>query len=210
MRRNARQRWSMSRWTQKVRNLGTMTERPEADLPPNPGGWHFQVSKLLVILLVAAVMATGAFAITLLIALTSNNGRGAPGPNGMPPPPPDLQPIELVSAVTGLFVLAWLAVLVVFARDQILARLDRQRSAPGPGGGMTRDELTGLLGQLRSELAADREGEFAALSDRLTELTGEYGERRETDGYLSGMRMATADDPSPANVRSLRRSPPQR
>jgi hypothetical protein len=187
-----------------------MTERPDADPPPNPGGWHFQVSKLLVILLVAAVMATGAFAITLLIALTSGNGRGAPGPDGMPPPPPDLQPIEFVSAVTGLFVLAWLAVLVVFARDQILARLDRQRSVRGPDGGMTRDELTGLLGQLRSELAADREGELTALSDRLTELTGEYGERRETDGYLSGMRMATADDPSPANVRSLRRSPPQR
>jgi hypothetical protein len=44
----------------------------------------------------------------------------------------------------------------------------------------------------------------------LAELTGEYGERRETDGYLSGMRMATSGDPSPPNVRALRRTPPQR
>jgi hypothetical protein len=200
----------MSRLKQKVRNLGTMTERPDADHRPTPGGWHFQASKLLVVLLVAAVMATGAFAITLLTGLTGPNGSGGPGPGGQPPPPPDLHPIELVSAMTGLFVLAWLAVLVVFARDQILARFDEQ-PVGGPGGGMSRDELTGLLAALRSELAVDREGEMAALSDRLAELTGEYGERRETDGYLSGMRMAaTDDDPSTGNVRALRRTPPQR
>jgi hypothetical protein len=204
----------MSRSKQKVRNLGTMTERPDADLRPNPAGWHLQVSKLLLGLLVAAVMATGALAVTLLTVLTSSNGRGGGSPDGLPPPPPDLQPIELVSVVTGLFVLAWLAVLIVFARDQILARLDRPQPATSSGGGLDRDELTGLFAELRSELAADRERDMAALSEglgeRLAELTGEYGERRETDGYLSGMRMATTDDQSAGNVRSLRRTPPPR
>jgi DUF1680 family protein len=70
--------------------------------------------------------------------------------------------------------------------------------------------LTGLLADLRAELASDRERDNDALSERLAELTAEYGERRETDGYLNGMRMATTDDPSAGNVRSLRRPPPQR
>jgi hypothetical protein len=185
-----------------------MTEPPQADLRTGPDGWQLQVSKLLVVLVIAAVAATGAFVVTLFSALTSPEGRGGPGPNGLPPPPPDLHPIELVSAVTGLFVLAWLAVLVVFVRDQILLRL--RQPVPGPGGGIGRDEIADLLAGLRSELAADRERDNAALSERLAELTGEYGERRETDGYLSGMRMATGGDPAAGNVRSLRRTPPQR
>jgi hypothetical protein len=191
----------MSLLTPKVRNLGTMTEQSQADPRPAPGGWHLQVSKLLLGLMVVAVAATGAFAITLLTGLSSAENRGGPGPDGMPPPPPDLHPIELISAMTGLFVLAWLAVLVVFARDQILARLDR----PALAGPVGRSEMA----ELRAELAADRGRDMAALTERLAELTAEYGERRETDGYLSGMRMAAADD-SAGNVRSLRRTPPQR
>ena len=208
MRRNARQSWSMSRLAQKVRNLGAMTERPSADLRPSPAGWHIQLSKLLVVLFVAAIAATGALVVTLLTGLT--DPPIGSGPNGMPPPPPDMRSVEIFPVVTGMFVLAWLAVLVVFARDQILLRLRQQQNATGPGGGVSREELTGLLAELRSELATDRARDVAALSERLAELTGEYGERRETDGYLSGMRMATADDPSPPNVRSLRRTPPQR
>jgi hypothetical protein len=107
--------------------------------------------------------------------------------------------------ITGLFVLAWLAVLVVFSRDQILLRLRQQQPATGPGG-VSREELIGLLAGFRTELAGDRERDNEALSARLAE----YGEQRETDGYLSGMRMATNGDPSPGNVRSLRRPPPQR
>src|ERR1700753_2959811 len=118
MRRNSSQRWSMSLLTPKVRNLGTMTEQSQADSRPAPGGWHLQISKLLVVLTVVAVAATGAFAITVPGALTSADNRGGPGPNGGPPPPPDLHPIELVSVITALFVLALLAVLIVFARGQ--------------------------------------------------------------------------------------------
>jgi hypothetical protein len=169
---------------------------------------HLQISKLLVFFLVVAVASTGALMITFFTGLTDSRPPG-PGPNGMPPPPPDMRPLVVISVVTGLFVLAWLGALVVFARDQILLRLRQQQPVTGPGG-VSREELTGLLSDLRSELAADREHDNEALGERLAELTGEYGERRETDGYLSGMRMATTGDPSAGNVRSFRRPPPPR
>jgi hypothetical protein len=44
---------------------------------------------------------------------------------------------------------------------------------------------------------------FAELTDRIMELTAEYGELRETDGYLHGFRQASS---SP--VRSLHPVPP--
>ena len=102
--------------------------------------------------------------------------------------------------VTGFFVLAWLSVLVVFCRDQVLRRIGQLR---GPGG--EPGQLTEVLATLRAELAADRGAELQLLDERIAE----YGERRETDGYLHGMRMATAD-PVEANVRAIRRLPPQR
>jgi hypothetical protein len=176
-----------------------MSERPQAE--PSPGAWHVQLSKLLMILFLVAVAATGGLLVTLVIGLTESPPNGRLGPNGMPPPPPDMRIIETITFMTGVFVLAWLAVLVVFVRDQILQRL---REHPITGG-VGREELAGLLGELRSQLTEDQ----AALGDRLAEVTGEYGERRETDGYLSGMRMATGDEPSPGNVRALRRTPPQ-
>ena len=46
---------------------------------------------------------------------------------------------------------------------------------------------------------------LATLREELTTLTDEYGERRETDGYLHAMRSAGL---SSAEVRSLRRVPP--
>jgi hypothetical protein len=197
MRRIARPRWSMSHPALKLRSLGAMTEQP-------PGGLHLQISRLLVFLLVVAIAATGALLIMVFTGLTDGPPAGS-GPNGMPPPPPDMRTMEIIPVVTGLFVLSWLAALVVFARDQILLRIRQQQPVTGPGG-VSREELTGLLAGLRAELAADRERDNDALSARLAELTGEYGEQRETDGYLSGMRMATGD-PSAGNVRSLRRPP---
>jgi len=195
----------MSRTARKLTSVGAMTERP-------PGGLHLQISKLLVFLLVAAIAATGALLIAVFIGLT-DAPRGGPGPNGMPPPPPDLRSLQIIPVVTGLFVLSWLAALVVFVRDQVLLRLRQQQPVTGPGG-VSREELTGLLAGLRTELAADRERDnealSEALSERLAQLTGEYGEQRETDGYLNGMRMATTGDPSAGNVRSLRRPPPPR
>jgi hypothetical protein len=176
-----------------------MTERP-------PGALHLQISKLLVVLLVVAIAATGALLIMVFTGLTDRPPPG-PGPDGLRPPPPDLRPLEIMPVVTGLFVLSWLAALVVFARDQILLRIRQGQTLTGSGG-VSREELTGLLAGLRTDLAADRERDNEALGQRLAELTGEFGERRETDGYLNGMRMATKSEPSPGNVRSLRRPPP--
>ena len=166
---------------------------------------HLQISKLLVVALIVATAATGALIVTVLTQMPSGQ-TPAPGPNGLPPPPPNLRPLAVVSIVTGFFVLAWLAVLVVFARDQILRQL-RQHVAPTPPG-VSGDDLNALLGDLRAEIASDRERDLQNLAESMAEMTSEYGERRETDGYLSGMRSATTGEPPPgANVRSLRRSP---
>jgi hypothetical protein len=166
---------------------------------------HLQISKLLVVALIVATAATGALIVTVLTQMPSS-AIPPPGPAGLPPPPPSLRPLAVVSIVTGCFVLAWLAVLVVFARDQVLRQL-RQHTSPTPPG-VSGDEVNALLGDLRAEIASDRERDLIALAESLAELTNEYGERRETDGYLSGMRAATTGEPRPeANVRSLRRSP---
>ena len=150
-----------------------------------------QLSRLLLGALVAAVAATGAFLVILHIGLLST-----------PPPPTSL---VLLPVVTGLFVLAWLAVLVVFARDQILRRIEQLRAGPATG----TQPVGQLIGELRAQLAADRERELQVLERRITELTQEYGEQRETDGYLTAMRMATGEEAVPANVHSIHRTPPR-
>ncbi|GAA0532442.1 hypothetical protein GCM10010172_11510 [Paractinoplanes ferrugineus] len=166
------------------------------------GVFNLQTSKLLVVAIIIATAATGALVVTLFASMPSGQAPG-PGPNGMPPPPPDLRPLAVISVVTGLFVLSWLAVLVVFARDQVLRQI-RATQPPTPPG-----ELGDLLAGLRTEIAADRERDLSALTDRLADLTTEFGERRETDGYLNGMRTAAAEPPE-AKVRALRRNPPPR
>jgi len=170
-----------------------MTERAQADRGSAAAGFNFEISKLLVVSIVFAAAATSALIIQIVTGMPGP--VLGPGPNGQPPPPPEMQPLAMFSIVTGFFVLAWLSVLVVFCRDQILLRL---RTAPAT-------DLETLLATLRAELAADRERELQGLDERLAE----YGERRETDGYLSGMRVATAD-PVEAKVRPLRPLPPQR
>ena len=170
-----------------------MTERAQADRGSAVAGMNFAISKLLVVSIVFAAAATSALIIQIVTGMPGP--VPGPGPGGQPPPPPDLQPLAMFAVVTGFFVLAWLCVVVVFCRDQILLRL---RSAPA-------SDLEKLLATLRAELAADRERELQGLDERLAE----YGERRETDGYLSGMRVATAD-PVEAKVRPLRPLPPQR
>ena len=185
-----------------------MNERPRADLRTAPGGFHLQASKLLVVALVVAAAATGALIIALLVAMPSSGPPPGPRDGGPPPPPPDMQSLVVFQLVAAFFVLAWLAVLVAYCRDQILRQV-RQTPEPPPSS-LSREELDAVLADLRAELAGDRAQELHALSERLEELTGEYGERRETDGYLNGMRTATMNDPPDKNVRSLRRTPPPR
>jgi hypothetical protein len=135
---------------------------------------QIHVSKLLLVCTVAGIAATAG----LVVAAYMDASRPAPAPRpegGMPPPPPP--PSEMFMISLALFVLAWLAVLVVLSRDQILHRI-----------------------------AALRDGEGAEmLAERVAVLMREYGEHRETEGYVNGMRTAMAPD---AEVRQLRGVPP--
>src|SRR4051794_6257205 len=105
-----------------------MTERTRTDQGSTVGGLHLQLSRLLLLCLVAAIATTGALIVTMVVGLPP--AHPPPGPGGMPPPPPSLQRLAVFPVVTGLFVLAWLAALVVFCRDQILRRIDLSRPAP--------------------------------------------------------------------------------
>jgi hypothetical protein len=182
-----------------------MTERARADHGSVVGGLHLQMSKLLLVALVAAVAATGALIITVAVGMPPGHPP-PPGPGGMPPPPPPLTSLAVFPVVTGLFVLSWLAVVVVFSRDQILSRIEQLRAAPAADA----RQFDELIGELRAQLAADRERELHLLEARIAELTEEYGEQRETDGYLNGMRVATGEVPGEATIHAIRRTPPQR
>jgi hypothetical protein len=164
---------AVSRCNHIVTNLKPMTERAV-------GGLHVHLSKLLVASLGAAIAATVALVVALAIGMPGP--PPGPGPQGQPPPPPDLDSLVLFIVITGLVVLTWLAVLVVWSRDQMMFR----------------------IGEM-SEVAVLR-AEIRQLSDRIAD----YGEQRETDGYLNAMRAVTADGPPEPNVRSIRRTPPQR
>jgi hypothetical protein len=198
----------MSRWIRNLRNLSSMTERARVDHGPAASGLHLQMSKLLVAAVISATAATGALLVALLVGMPS--AQPPPGPGGMPPPPPNLQPLAVLSVLTGLFVLTWLAVVVVFSRDQILTRIQQAQQRDSPDRVNGRQQTLDLLAAFRAELASDRERELQALSERITALTNEYGEQRETDGYLHGMRVATTTDPAEATVHAIRRPPSPR
>jgi hypothetical protein len=184
-----------------------MTERTRTGVGPTESGLHFQISKLLVSTSIGAIAATGALIIAVVTELPGP--PPPPGPNGLPPPPPDLRSLVVVTILTGLFVLAWLGVIVAFSRDQILLRIREDRYGPSdPDAGQ--HEIRDLFAGLRQELAEDRQAELAMLEERITSLTSEYGEQRETDGYINGMRLATTPpQQATAEVRSIRRAPPR-
>jgi hypothetical protein len=184
-----------------------MTARNRADDGASVGGLHLQVSPLLLGCLVAAVAATGALIVTLAVGMPDPPGGGGPPGNEMPPPP-DMDSLALFSVVTGLVVLTWLASLVVFCRDQIMRRLREIRVEPAADPAAGKREFDDLVTELRAGLAADRDRELRELGDRIAAMTSEYGEQRETDGYLSGMRLATGNEPPEQKVRSIRRPPP--
>ena len=168
-----------------------MTERARADHGSIVGGLHLQLSKLLLGSLIAAVAATGALILTVIVGMPPGHPPPPP-PGGMPPPPP-LTSLAVFPVITGLFVLAWLAVVVAFSRDQILRRIEQLRTGPATD----QQQLDQLIAELRAQLAADRERELQVLEGRIAALTEEYGEQRETDGYLNGMRVATGEEPAP-------------
>jgi len=137
-------------------------------------GLQIHVSKLLLVCSVAAIASTAA----MVVAAMMDASRPPPPPEfggGLRPPPP---PSDLLIMSVGLFVLAWLAVLVVLSRDQILYRLAHSQGA-----------------------------DITAMEERITTMMREYGEQRETDGYVNGMRTAISQARE-ADVRPLRGLPP--
>lgn len=182
-----------------------MTGRTGDDLGSTESGLHFQVSRLLGGAAIAAIAATGALVVMLVTDLPGP--PPPPGPNGQLPPPPNLQALAIFPVVTGLFVLAWLAVLVAFSRDQILRRILQTRGGVPEPAAIERDTRE-LLADMRRELAADRQRDLADLEDRIASLTSEYGEQRETDGYRNGVRRASLPGQPGVDIRSIRRVPP--
>ncbi len=182
-----------------------MTEPTPPDSGLVKGTLQLHTSKLLVGSVVAAVAATAA----LIVALVSIVLAPKPpaGPDRLPPPP-QLDSLAIVAVLTGLFVVAWLAAVVAFSRDQILRRVRELPHSGDHARDLARRTMDESLAALRQELAEDRRAELAALEDRIASLTSEYGEQRETDGYLSGMRAATSQKPGGAEVHPIRRRQP--
>jgi hypothetical protein len=139
---------------------------------------HFQLSPLTMIGIVAAVIST--IAIIIAAVAASHQGGPPPGPGAIPPPPPSMTPLLIA---VGFFAVSWVTVAVAVARDQIVVR------------------MTGMnhtLEEIRSQSA-----ELAKIEGRLTTLFEEYGERRETDGYLTAMREAENASRPNGEVRPL-------
>lgn len=173
-----------------------LAERTGDGSAPHRGGLQIQVSKLLLTSVIAAIATSVAM---IVVAVMIMQGPPPPGAGGSPPPPP-LTPLVLIIVVTGMFVVSWLAVVAVLARDQVLRQL-RDRSS---GAGADPE----LVDRLRADLAEDRRADLALLEARIAALTAEYGEQRETDGYVNGMRTAARPPTQGAEVRALHRIPP--
>jgi hypothetical protein len=134
---------------------------------------HFQLSPLTMVGIVAAVISTIAVIIAAITA--SHTGGPPPGP-GAPPPPPPPSSTPLLLAV-AFFVTSWVTVAVAIARDQIVQRV-------------------GLLNQALEEVRT-QVAEVAKLEGRITAVVEEYGEQRETDGYIAAMHAAEKGDVRP-------------
>ena len=156
---------------------------------------HLELSRLLIGCAISAIASTGGLIVVTMIAMTQPDGPppggGGPRPGGPGIPPHVTDTLAILIVITGLCVLSWLAVLVVYARDQVLARM----RAPGT-------PAADAVARLRAEIAEDHRAALAALEERITE----FGEQRETDGYLHGVRATTLATEG-GEVRQIRRVP---
>ncbi len=154
---------------------------------------HFQLSPLLLVGLVAAVISTVALVVTAVLAFQPS---GPPPGQGGPGGPPPVQLAPLIISI-GFFVVSWVTVAVAVARDQIAQRIAAVHASRS-------DSWTDLhqgLDEIRTQTA-----ELAKIEARITKLVHEYGELRETDGYLDAMRAAAGPN---GDVRPLRTVPPR-
>jgi hypothetical protein len=187
-----------------------MTERTRIGVESTENDPHLPLSKLLIGTAVGCVATTTALIIAIVTELSSGSPPPPPptGSNGTPPPPPhELESWVLFPILTGLFVLAWLAFLVAFSRDQILRSIRANRGTVAPDPGPSRQEIHDLMESIRDEIAEDHRQELSSLEARIASLTTEYGEQRETEGYINGMRVARSEQ-SRADVRPIRKVPP--
>jgi hypothetical protein len=97
-----------------------------------------------------------------------------------------------VIVAAAIFVVSWIGVVVAYCRDQILHRVEAIERTVGA-------TLT-TLDAVRAEITSLRGG------------LAEYGEQRETDGYVHGVRAAAqrtaTTSRSTGDVRPLHRVPP--
>src|SRR5262245_60786484 len=162
---------------------------------------HLQLSPLLMIGIVAAVISTVAVVVS---AIMSNQppGRGG-GPGGGPPPPPTSSTALLICI--GCFVIAWVTVAVAVARDQLAVRI--ARSVEARTAFLT--DLQAWMEAVRVEEANERAAAMDRLAEQLDTLSREYGEQRETEGFLNAMRAAAGPPAQMGEIRPLRKVPPQ-
>ncbi len=149
---------------------------------------QFQLSPLLLIGIVAAVIST----VAVVISAVSAN-HGGPGPvqgQQLPPPPPT--PVALYISL-ALFVISWVTVAVAVARDQVVMRIASAAA-----------HRDAHLDDLRAILDADHHELRAQLGPVLLE----YGELKHTEGYFTAIRH-TAHTPGPnGDIPRLRPVPP--
>jgi hypothetical protein len=163
-------------------------QRGTPDQPADAPGrstLHLQLSPLLLIGLLVGILSTVALVVSAVIA--GEHGAGPP-PGSQPNPPPPPPPHSMVPLIVSVavFVVAWVTVAVAAARDHLVRRIVASTA----------------------EAARDREAAQTELVARLTTLV-EFGEQRETDAYINGMKAAEKDD-GPGTVRPFRTVPPPR
>lgn len=159
---------------------------------------HLQLSSLLLIGLVTGVISTVAVVVSAVVASQPlpHGGLG-----GAPPPPPPITPLIISCA---FFVVSWVTVAAAVARDQIVHRITEAAA-------LRSDMLNDLhtrLEEVHAEAHRDRESVQMNLLRHLDAFQRDFGEVRETEGYLSAMRAAATQATTNGDVRPLRKVPP--
>jgi hypothetical protein len=170
----------------KKQNIGRTPEKSVKRRPkrPSPESGIPFVSVFLLGGLVAAIISSIALGVSVVFASDqlggpSPNSQGLPFGGGGPSPGMQTGEVVVIMAV-ALFVISWMTVIVAIVRDQLLRRTADQAE--------TR-ELRELVAALRIEIR-------------------QYGDERETDGYLTAMRESGPSKHGTA--RQLRPLPPDK
>jgi hypothetical protein len=139
-------------------------------------------------MMLTALVLAGAATVGLVVVITQSRPT-LPLVNQAAVPPVRLVATVPVIVAAAIFGITWVTVVVAFCRDQILHRVSAIEETVAT-------TLT-TMESVRTELTSLRGG------------LAEYGEQRETDGYLHGVRATTQrTSTGSAEVRTLHRVPP--